>query len=247
MPEPVIQLPLTTRLTRKVLGDCKWKIRTFVERDAYLEYDYGGGLANPSLDVITEAHVHAMNCAMRARSSNAAWSHYTGQPLPELREIAHTLDLVDGDDADVRAGYASLNRLASRLLARSGLTDVSVSKVLHLLRPMFVAISDSYVRRCLGIDESGSGSTSDRLDTLMAVQRGIRGLARNNEEALDELFSYANSLPPICPVSGRFAGQCIPVRLSKLRVLDIILWSDVAIHDEGHVGWSRWYSEEVVR
>jgi hypothetical protein len=110
-----------------------------------------------------------------------------------------------------------------------------------------VAISDSYVRRCLGIDESGSESTSDRLDTLMAVQRGIRGLARNNKEALDELFTYANSLAPIRPVNGRFVGQNIPVRLSKIRVLDIILWSDVAIHDEGHAAWTRWYAEEVVQ
>jgi hypothetical protein len=99
----------------------------------------------------------------------------------------------------------------------------------------------------MGIDESGVGSTSDRLDTLMAVQRGIRGLARSNKGALDELFSYANSLPPICPINGRFAGQVIPVRLSKIRVLDIILWSDVAIHDEGHLGWSRWYAEEAAR
>ncbi len=245
MAEPVIRLPLTTRLSRNVLEDCKWKIRTFVERDAYVEYDYGGGLLNPSLDVITEAHVHAMNCAMRARSSNAAWSHYTGQPLPELREIPGTLDLVDGIDSDVRAGYASLSRLASRLLARSGLSDVSVSKVLHLLRPRFIAISDSYVRRCLGIDESGTGSTGDRLDTLMAVQRGIRGLAKANKEALDELAAYAGSLPPVHPKLGTFAGQAIPVVLTKIRILDIILWSDVAIHDEHHLGWSRWYAEEI--
>jgi hypothetical protein len=66
MTEPVIQLPATTRLGRRGLCDCRWKIKTFVERDAYAEYDYGGGFANPSSDVITETHVHAMNCAMRA-------------------------------------------------------------------------------------------------------------------------------------------------------------------------------------
>ena len=245
MSEPVIQLPATTRLGQQVLGDCRWKIKTFVERDAYVEYDYGGGLANPSLDVISEAHVHAMNCAMRARSSNAAWGRFTGQPLPELREIAATLDLVDGADAEVRTGYVALSRLARRLLSQSGLTDVSVSKVLHLLRPRFVAISDSYVRRCLGIDESGTGSTTDRVDTLMAVQRGIRGVAKMNKEALDELAEYAGSLPPVRPTTGKFVGQNIPVKLSKIRILDIILWSDVAIHDEHHQGWSRWYADEV--
>jgi hypothetical protein len=55
-------------LGRTALGDRKWKIRTFVERDAYVDDDYGGGIAHPSIDVITENHVHAMNCAMRARS-----------------------------------------------------------------------------------------------------------------------------------------------------------------------------------
>jgi hypothetical protein len=245
MPEPVIRLPNMTRLGRQALGDCRWKIKTFVERDAYAEYDYGGGIANPSQDVITESHVHAMNCAMRARSPNAAWSRFLDQPLLELRQIPDTLDLVDGADSEVRAGYDALTRLARRLLSQSGLTDVSVSKVLHLLRARFVAISDSYVRRCLGIDESGTSSAGDRVDTLMAVQRGIRGLAKVNKEALDELAAYAGTLPPVCPTSGKFAGQQVPVRLSKARILDIILWSDVAIHDEGHQGWSRWYAEEV--
>ena len=113
--------------------------------------------------------------------------------------------------------------------------------------PRFVAISDSYVRRCLGIDESGTGSTGDRLDTLMAVQRGIRGLAKANQEALDELAAYAGSLPPVRPKGGGFAGQEVPIILTKIRILDIILWSDVAIHDEYHQGWSRWYAEEVAQ
>jgi hypothetical protein len=178
-------------------------------------------------------------------SSTAAWSRFTDEPLSELRGIADTLDLVDGSDADVRAGYDALSGLARRLLSQSGLTDVSVSKVLHLLRPRFVAISDSYVRRCLGIGDSGTGNTGDRLDTLMAVQRGIRGLARDNKGALDELAAYAGSLASVRPKAGKFVGQDIPVRLSKARILDIILWSDVAIHDEHHLGWSRWYEEEV--
>jgi len=232
-------------LGRNIVGDCRWKIRTFVERDAYVEYDFEGGLAHPFSDVITEVHVHAMNCAMRARSPNAAWGRFTGQPLAELREIPDTLDLVDGADAEVRAGYDALSRLARRLLSQSGLTDVSISKVLHLLRPRFVAISDNYVRRCLGVPDMGTGSTTDRVDTLMAVQRGIRGLAKANRGALDELAKYAATLPPTRPSIGKFAGKEFPVRLSKIRILDIILWSDVAVHDEKHQYWSRWYAEEV--
>jgi Family of unknown function (DUF6308) len=245
MVEPIIRLSTMSRRGRTSLGDCRWKIKTFVERDAYVEYDYGGGYAGPSIDVISDVHVHAMNCAMRARSSNAAWGRFTGAPQAELREILTDLDLADSADGEVRAGHDALSRLSRRLLSQKGLTDVAVSKVLHLLRPRFVGISDSYVRRCLGIDESGSGSTSDRLDTLMAVQRGIRGLAKNNNDALVQLTAYAKSLPPIRPSSGRFVGQAIPVTLSKIRILDIVLWTDVAIHDENHQLWTRWYAEEV--
>ncbi len=79
----------------------------------------------------------------------------------------------------------------------------------------------------------------------MAVQRGIRGLAKANKEALDELAAYAGSLPSVRPKIGGFAGQEVSVILTKIRILDIILWSDVAVRDEHHQGWSRWYAEEV--
>jgi len=245
MGDPVIQLPSGSRLKRRVTGNCRWKIKTCVERDAYVVYDVGGGYANQSLDAINEQHVYAMNCAMKARSSNAAWRRSMGQPILELAEIPIQLDLVDEPDANVRAGHNALSELARPLLARKGLSDVSVSKVLHLLRPNFVAISDKYVRRCLGIPEPDTSNTSDLLSTFLAVQRGIRGLAKCNKDSLDELFAYANALPSIQLTEGEFAGLTIPVKLSKIRILDIILWSDVAIHDEGHIQWSHWYAKEV--
>jgi hypothetical protein len=62
MPEPVIRLPATTRLGRRVLGDCRWKLRTFVERDAHVEYDFGGGYSLPSSDRISEHQVYGMHC-----------------------------------------------------------------------------------------------------------------------------------------------------------------------------------------
>jgi hypothetical protein len=245
MTERVIQLPPTSRLSRNVLGDCRWKIKTFVERDAYVTYDFIGGYDNPSGDVINDRHVYVMNRAMMARSSRAAWQRSMDRPIPELAEIAPDLDLVDASDAEVRKGHEALSELARPLLARKGLSDVSVSKVLYLLRPRFVAISDKYVRRCLGIPEPDTSNTDDSLSTLMAVQRGIRGLAKRNKEALDELLEYANALPPIPITQGELADMMIPVKLSKIRILDIVLWSDVAIHDEGHVNWSRWYANEV--
>jgi len=245
MREPVIQLPSTSRLRRRVLGDCRWKIKTFVERDAYVDYDFGGGYANPPSDVITRDHVRAMHCAMRGRSSNASWSRFTGRILPELLEIPYELDLADGLEAEVHNGWDAVARLAHRPLSLSRLTDVSVSMVLHLLRPKFVAISNSYVRRCLGVQDPATSSTSDLSNTLMAVQRGIGGLAKSNKGALNELFAFANALSPFRPEKGQFSGMLIPVKLSKIRILDIILWTDVAIHDEYHVDWSRWYANEI--
>lgn len=62
---------------------------------------------------------------------------------------------------------------------------------------------------------------------------------------LNELAAYAGVLPRVRPKIGGFAGQDVPVIHTKVRILDIILWSDVAIHDEHHLGWSRWYAEKV--
>ncbi len=56
MSEPVIQLLSTSRLRRGVLGDCRWKMRTFGERDAYVVYDFDGGYTNPSFDLTNEHH-----------------------------------------------------------------------------------------------------------------------------------------------------------------------------------------------
>ena len=39
MTEPVIRLFDLTHHIPKVIDNCKWRIKTFVERDAYLDYD----------------------------------------------------------------------------------------------------------------------------------------------------------------------------------------------------------------
>lgn len=247
MAEPVIHLPRTTRLSRSVIGDCKWKLQTFVDRDAYVEYDYGGGYAQAPSDRISEHQVYVMHRMMKARSSNNSWRLFIDCSLPELQEIPRDLDLVDGEDSQVRAGYDPLSRLALRVMAQPRLTDVSFSKVVHLLRPRFVAISDDYVRRCLGIPDPESASTEERVNTLKAVQRGIRRLAKDNKAALDELADFAADLQPVRPKSGTFASQDVPVMLTKARILDIVLWTDVAIHDMNHEHWTAWYAEEVAR
>ena len=121
---------------------------------------------------------------------------------------------------------------------------MAVSKVLYLLRPRFVAISDSYVRDCLGVrggevpDPSHPQRATFCAKRMLTVARGIRELGRTNHSALAELHAFANSLTA---PDGHY------VELSKLRVLDILLWTDVAIYGRNpHQRWTRWYREEAL-
>jgi hypothetical protein len=245
MDEPIILLMSDEGLGYRVVGDCKWKIRTFVERDAYGDFDYGGGYLRPPSDVITLDQVHAMNRVMMARSPIVAWEKFTGMPLDELRVIPHDLDLCDSTDAEVRTGNETIKQLARRLMGARGIAEVGATYVLHLLRPRFVSLCSPYVRQCLNVPDSSSESAQDRLQTVLAVQRGMRWLAKANKDALDELSAYVGTLSTVTPTLGVFAGQSVPVRLTKLRILDIVLWAEVAIHFESHSCWSHWYSAEV--
>ena len=63
--------------------------------------------------------------------------------------------------------------------------------------------------------------------------------------ALDELCAYANSLPPLVPQQGKFMGRSVPINLTKVRILDILLWTEVAVHGATpHQAWSLWYQAE---
>ena len=234
----------------RLIPHCKWRLRTFVERDAYADYDYAATRFAAAADVITRDHVTAMNSAMFARSPRAAWNQFVGQPLPELRAIPTTLDLIDGSDEAVAVGLATLGRLVEVISAHKWLTDMAASKVLFLKRPRFVGVSDSYVRECLGIDERRLG---ERPETpafysarMIAVQRGLRELGKRNQAVLTELKAYVDGVVSVVPTVGRFKGQQIPVHLSKVRILDILLWTEVAIHGATpHPRWGPWYRTET--
>ena len=73
---------------------------------------------------------------------------------------------------------------------------MAVSKVFYLLRPRFVAISDSYVRLCLGVLDAriaeplNSGAfCAIRMERVL---RGMRELGLQNVDALDELHAFSN-------------------------------------------------------
>ena len=238
---PDVVIELRDDIGAKTIAHCAWRIRTFVERDTYAEYDYDAGLRRSPCDVVREFHIEAINSVMRARSSRKAWQGIVGLPLPELDRIGPELDLIDVNDSECRAANDALAEIVARFTAIAGLTEMGVSKVLHLLRPRFVAIADSYVRDCLGI------SRSNPADTLLRVQGAIRDLGQSNREALTVLQEFAASLSPATPQRGRFAGHPIPVVLSRVRILDILLWTENAIHGPTpHADWSRWHSSEIL-
>ena len=233
-----------------LISDCKWRLRTFVERDAYAGFDYAATCVTAADDVITADHVYAMYSVMRARSSRAAWNKFIGRPLPELGAIPTTLDLIDGSDEAVEVGLAALARLVEIISAQKWLTDMAASKVLFLKRPRFVGVSDSYVRNCLGISEWRLGERPETpafyVARMLAVERGLRKLGQHNEAVLQALKSYADAMGSFVPTGGRFNGQRIPVQLSKVRILDILLWTEVAIHGvTPHPQWRPWYQSET--
>lgn len=241
-----LHLPSGTLHSRAIVDRCEWRIRHFVEHDAYVPYDYWITTRGLPEDVVTRDHLYAINNAMRAHARSEPWEMLLGQPVPELSAIAPDLDLVSSSDQDVERGLLALLAVCERIASHPWVTDMAVSKVFHLLRPRFVPISDSYVRLCLGIPDVELNGKVDRgafyAARLARVARGIRELGRCNREALDRLVAFTNDLPPLVPSRGPFRGRQIPVRLTNVRTLDILLWAEVAIY--GHTPHPDWLAAQ---
>jgi hypothetical protein len=114
------------------------------------------------------------------------------------------------------------------------ITDMAASKVCYLKRPSLIAISDSYVRRLLiGPDQPVLPQDSARgrkyADRGLAVMDAIRGVGKLNADTLRRLSAFVRTL--------RVDGE--PVSLSKSRILDILIWVEMAIK-EGHPFWGKW-------
>jgi hypothetical protein len=252
---PVIVLPKGTFHVNPVIKDCEWKLRTFLERDAYAPYDYEHTVRWPGDDRLEARHRIAMNAAMRARSSTAAWDAFLDQPIPELSKVPKTLCLVRGDEQKVRRGIEAIGGVVARFGAVRGLTDMAATKMLYLLRPRFVAISDSYVRTCLGMPETnapgpGPWRASFVQGRVMDVMRGMRALAQANDEALRQLEAFAAGLSPVRIADDtqlttkRYRGREIPVVVSPVRILDILLWADGAIFGRTpDPMWAAWWEQ----
>jgi hypothetical protein len=235
---PQFRLPDCGMFPGRRITQCEWRVRTFVQRDAYAGYDWQGSFAHPMTDTISQYHIFAINSAMRARSSRKAWATFVGQPLPELADIPPHLDLIDASPQEVAGGLQALKAVTKRITSVPGITEMAASKVLYLLRPRFVAIADAYVRDALGV---WRGQPED---TMVRVAQAVRECGTSNREALEFLSAFVSRLPQVVPQFGRLRMQRVPVRLTRLRILDILIWTEVAIFGPTpHPYWSQWFGE----
>jgi hypothetical protein len=217
--------------SRMVLSRCEDKLRDFCLHDAYRAYDR---IATVD-DIATMRQFNAVNDAMKARTPLNAWRPFLApNVIPNLPRVPKDLDLIDSHDRDYHAGRDSVRRVYEVLAGRHYITDMAASKVCYLKRPSLIAISDSYVRRLLlgpdrPIDPRDPARGAEYANRGVAVMDAIRRLGHLNADPLTLLSAYVRGLK----IDGR------PVSLSKARILDILLWVEVAI-EEGHFYWSRW-------
>jgi len=235
------------------IDHCRVRLRRFIQFDEYEVYDFWGGCCQQPASRITRRHVNATNAAMLASSSCKAWealtAGYTRDFADELAAISNDLDLVASSEDEVTEGLEALGKIVREISSQPGLTDMAASKVLHLLRPHFVAISDSYVREALGISGEAAAYRPTKgefcAERMFKVQTKIRAIGLNNLEVLEGLCDFANQrVKPFPPRSHqcRQAGVGeVPVKLTLLRVLDILLWTSRAV--TSHPVWKPWYEE----
>lgn len=235
---------LSLRVPTGRIRYCQWRLATFVEKEAYRGYDVLGRPTAGEEDLLTMVQIQTINGAMRSRSPYKAWTGTLNIVLPELSDIPPDLDLIHGSYKDVERGLKALKRLIRRLTSYRGLTDTSTCKALHLLRPRFIPVSDSHVRRLLGID-----SKAPYHERAVAVARGMRRLARakGNRRVLERLEAYVGTLE-LTAERGKYRDPdvLVPVAMSQLRILDIIIWSEEALYGrQQHVTWARLFRDEV--
>src|SRR5713101_1093239 len=106
-----IELPTGAVHTRKTITDCEWKIRTFVERDAYVAYDYWITTRDLPTDRMAREHLYVINNAMRARAGIAPWQALFGARLEQLARIPLDLDLITSRDDEVEEGLRQLAQI----------------------------------------------------------------------------------------------------------------------------------------
>ena len=195
----------------EVLTDCERKMAVFCAVDAYMDYDVKGRPRPEEPDAITDTQVHAANRAMGARCPLSAWTGLLSEPQVELRAVDVSWDLIGlSEDRWQREARPALKRLYERVLLLPRIGVAPGTKVLHLMRPLLVAVADSLVLGYLGVRESNA------VHRALAVADEVRriGLMQANQEALAKVQSYLGDIDLV-----RDGG--VP---STCRILDALLW-----------------------
>ncbi len=186
--------------------DCVNKVVRFCEYDAYEGYDVKGRQFAGEPDVFQRDLLAATNGPMRARSRVEAWHRFIGQPIRELALISQEADLLDLSDEQYSDARSRL-KACYNLLTGDGIGDVAASKMLHLKRPKLAAISDMLTKRALGVSYNLS-----YVDQAMAVTDRVREVGLANKQLL-------------CDLQEELAHQAEPIVLSRIRLLDILIWT----------------------
>ena len=208
--------------TGRVITDCESKVRHFCLHDAYPKYDVVGREYAGSPNTLHPDLLTAMNRAMMARSSRKGWAPLLGVELPELAAIPVEADLVEAGAGEYAALRELLRAYYARVSDQKGLTDMAGSKMLFLKRPRLAAISDSYVREALGVDEPRYAEHPWKAPWCAERALRVSDAAREVGLANHDLLSTVQQ------ATAEFA-------LSMCRIIDILVWAEMAIA-QGHQG-----------
>ena len=215
--------------SRREIRGCRQRLIDFCRYDAFSGYDRVGAAYSGIANVIQPELLTAMNGAMRARSPRKAWAPFLGSPLGELTAVSVDADLVLDADSDYAAARTALGRCYLRLASALWITDMAASKVLFLKRPKLVAISDSYVRTELRIEDP-RWSDFDR----RGAYYGARGLAVC--DAVREVGRH--NLPLLLRLKDELLDTPEGFEMSLSRIVDVLIWTEEASRS-GHPFWSK--------
>lgn len=206
---------------------CLEKLTDFCRYDAFQRYDLVGYRNLSSPNELQPELLTSMNRAMMARSSRGAWKPVLGKPLPVLAAVPTDVDLIRSADDEYLQARELLRACYAALADRKWITDMAASKMLYLKRPKLVAISDSYVRQALEVEDPHPGPSYGRGDLYaargLAVADAVRGAGRANLESLQASQSALRRLPE-------------QFEMSLARILDVLIWVEMAIL-AGHSWW----------
>lgn len=231
-----MELHVSVNGTEFTVERCMDRLRFFCERDAYLGYDRAGMESETDSHILNLEHLRAVNGPMRARSPKKAWEPFLGRHLAELESISTTTDLIESPEREYESARDMVCRAYRLLTSQVGITDTAASKMLYLKRPRLIAISDSYIRQLLAVQDPpqavyaqfGRGGFYSKRG--VSVMDAVRTVGRQNTDALDHFQSELQA----------WELKSEPVRLSKARIVDILLWSVSAVKE--HPTWRPWWS-----